>query len=710
MKISLMKLRVMWRRVRRMSSASAAFGAALVETLMRRANPFAPWRERVDWMSDVAAWLRSGKRPARFDENTWQRIRLRRARFLLDWLDSHRDVRRTVQATLRKTLREAAGPGLFCVTGLPRETGFLADLRVRLVGKLLPQPALQKDSSALFAALFPSQEDADWLACLDQRTLARLWRLCADDGIAHGYRQQIDEALTYLVSMIVATGISPEFRQRLEPRIPLLATPFMALQREMQKYLLMSAHDEAALRSVRMLVAVCRAQADRIESHLDEHGVSVGLVYQVERMRAQLTRVARLIDLRATLPDTQSTTQVRALLIDLIAAHHRRRSTEALFSRSFSLLARKMIERHADHGEQHAVRDRSRYLAMLRAGCRGGVVAALIVLAVSLAGNAGGPRFFDGLLASTIYAVGFIAISSLGGALAASQPATTTPLLALKLRAIDPVDLNEPVAETAALMRSQTATMAGNLLAVIPIVAVMAVLTKFAVGEPLLRTNDALEALRDLSMFGLAPLAAAFTGVLLWLSSVAAGFADNWFALRRLRDVLAHERRLVAVLGAKRSGRIAGWLERHFAGIAGNLSLALLFGLTPVLARFFDAPLDIQHVTLGAGQLIAANVSLGWSATATSEFWQALGGVFLSGILNVGVALACALAFALRAANVAPRLRRQVFGAVLRRFAASPGLFLLPQRPSAEVTILPFARRSERSEQSERQRNSGSGR
>ena len=197
------------------------------------------------------------------------------------------------------------------------------------------------------------RQDADWLLELDPQTLSRLWKLGADDGIAHGYRKQIDEAMLYLVTMVISVGISPAFRQRLEPRMPLLATPFMALRRELENYLVTNERDEGALRSVRMLIAVCQAQTDKIYAHLDEYGVSVGLVYNVERMRAQLTRVARLLDLRNTSHVEEGSGQVQAVLVDLIVAHHRRSSIRELVNRSFSLLARKMVERNASHGEHY---------------------------------------------------------------------------------------------------------------------------------------------------------------------------------------------------------------------------------------------------------------------------------------------------------------------------------------------------------------------
>jgi hypothetical protein len=143
--------------------------------------------------------------------------------------------------------------------------------------------------------------------------------------------------------------------------------------------------------------------------------------------------------------------------------------------------------------------------------------------------------------------------------------------------------------------------------------------------------------------------------VLLWLASLAAGFADNWFALRRVREVVSNHRRLVHGLGAMRAQRCAAWLERNVATIAGSLSLALLLGLAPVVAAFFSLPLDIRHVTLAAGALTAAVFSLGWETLMTPAFWLAAGGVAVTALLSVAVAFACALALALRSRDLPRR-------------------------------------------------------
>lgn len=673
MKIVFLKIVAFWRRFRGDPTANPHLHyAPQVEALMRRANPFAAWDERANWMIDCVDWLRHEPKMA-------GRPRQQRICFLLDWLDEHREVRRLVQTTLQKTLREASGPELFSATGLPQEPAFFSELNERIARKILPRAPANMDLSALFTAMFPKEADSDWLRGLGDEILQRIWKLAADHGIAHAYQKQIDEALTYLVTLVISVGISPAFRQRLGAKLPLQATPFMALRRELEKYLMASVHDSSALRSVRMLVAVCQAQTDKIYAHLDEYGVSVSLVYRVERMRAQLIRIGRLIDLRAASCDGEDAVQqqAQALLGDLISAQHHRSSVRRLAGRSFSLLARKMVERNAEHGGHYRARDRAEYRVVLRSGVIGGAVIALAVIGQLLLSSVNLAHFFEGAFVALGYALALLTVAAVGGTLAAQQPAVTAPALAARMGALDTVaGLRGLLTEVAALLRAQVAALGGNLLTVIPLVAGLALALTWWHGGVVLDVTQAHAELQRLSLIGPTPLFAAITGVLLWLAGLSAGFADNWFAVRRLRQALAQHRRLVYIFGAARTERGAAWLERNLSCIAGNLALALLLGMTPVLARFFGVPLDVRQVTFAAGALAAAAANLGWQVLLTPEFWLASAGIGLTGVLNIGVAFACALALALSARDVPRQRRRLVLRVLLRRMWAAPGFFM----------------------------------
>jgi site-specific recombinase len=704
MKMFFLRAWAIWRRFRRGSPAKRQLQyASQVESLMCRANPFAAWHERVNWIADVAEWLRHEPRSPQREDGAWRRARHQRTRYLLDWLDAHRDVRRLVRTALQKTLREAVGPELFAGAGMPAQPAFLGALWERIARLALPRPPARRDLTALLLALFPERADAEWLLGLDAPTLSRLWRLVADDGISHACLQQIDEALLLLMATVLATGLSPEFQARLLPRMPVRASPFMALRRELERYLASSPNDAAALRGVRMLIAVCAAQTDKIYADLDEHGVSLDLVYHLERMRAQLTRMSRLIDVRSA---SEGEGAAQSLLGELLRLHHAQNATLAgLPTRGFSLLARKLVERHARHGDIGIARDAAQYRGMLRSGVIGGGVCAALLLAHRLFPDVAHPQFFDGLFAAANLGLAFLLISALGGVLAARQPAVTAPALAARMGALDTSDgLRALHAEVAMLLRSQAAAVFGNLLGLAPALLAGAGLA-WLFGASLVDAQGAREEIGALSLVGPTPLYAIFTGVLIWLAAVVASLADNWFALRRMREALASHRRLVYALGSLRARRFAAWAERHVAQVAGNLALALLFGLAPAVAHFFGLPIELRHVTLAAGRLLIAAGAIGWRIVLEPAFWLALAGVLAAGLFNVATAFGCALWLALQARGLPTPARRRVLRAVLRRFLAAPSAWLLPRRGEPPAV----ARRVQVDEEGESRRRRGQG-
>lgn len=696
MKFLLLKIAVIWRRFRHGKNVAEQLGdVPHIETLMQRAKPEMSWHERASWMVDVADWIRHQPKVSLRDKATWNEIKRQRVTDILDWLDANRDVRRTVQNTIQKTLREAQGPELFSMTGLSLRGAFFGEFLERITHRVVPKTLSQADASTLFMAMFPDPEDAQWLLTLDHATMGRLWRLAADESVSHMYWQHVDDALLYLMTDVVAEGISPAFRQRLEPNMPLKASPFLTLRREMEKYLLLPVDDQGAVRGIRMLIAVCRAQTDRIYAHLDEHGVSVNLVYRIERMRIQLTRMGRLVDLRSCGAQSAVAGHVQTLLADMVSDYRKRFSVRDLIRRSFTLLGRKIVERNTGHGAQMVARDVQGYRTILKAGCKGGAVLGFIALLKYIwaytgwfnFGSGDNAYFFEGVLVSAQYVVGFWLVSAVGGVLAATQPAVTSPLLAAKMGSLDTTDgVRSLMSEVVWLLRSQMAAMLGNIIAIVPAAIVVAGAFYLVVDAPMMDYERATSALDSLSVMSLTPLYAIVTGILLWFSATIAGVFDNWFALHRLKEALHHHRRLVYVLGAARAERFAQWCERHVALIAGNLSLGVLFGMTPAVMEFFGVHLEIRHIALALGKLMAAVSSLGWETVTTNAFWMAIAGIVAIGIINVGVAFACALILALRARNVPAKLRYLVYRRVMRVLTTKPQTLFRIRQKQAHVT------------------------
>jgi site-specific recombinase len=173
---------------------------------------------------------------------------------------------------------------------------------------------------------------------------------------------------------------------------------------------------------------------------------------------------------------------------------------------------------------------------------------------------------------------------------------------------------------------------------------------------------------------------AALTGVLLWASSVAGGWLENFLVYRRVPEALAHHRALRRLLGEGGARRLADGVLHAASGVGTNVTLGLLLAAVPGVGGLFGLTLDVRHVTFALGSLALAGASLGSAEVLQPGFLAALAGVGLAGLLNFTVSFALALGVAARARDVPLREALPFLRAVASRFFRHPRSFFLPPR------------------------------
>jgi site-specific recombinase len=191
--------------------------------------------------------------------------------------------------------------------------------------------------------------------------------------------------------------------------------------------------------------------------------------------------------------------------------------------------------------------------------------------------------------------------------------------------------------------------------------------------------HHAREVLHSLRLYGpLVPMAAA-TGVVLFASSLMAGWAENFFVLHRIDSAIRYNPRITAALGVARAQRWAAFLRAHISGLAANISLGMMMGLVPVFTAFFGLPIEVPHVTLSTGQIAVAAATLGPEVLKSPLLWWSVAAIPILGLLNVGVSFFCAFRLALRAHNVSGVDRARIRVALRARLRKRPMSFLLPE-------------------------------
>ena len=660
--------------------------------LLNAADPKASLPERHLWLIRLLEWLRHAPLEAPGETTATPRPLLR-LRHLLGVLDRHPEHHERVRELLRRIWAEVDNAALLADFGFAPRMDLWGELGRRIRSRVLPLTPATTDLGELFALLFPDKNDAAWLLAIDDATLQRLRGYVAPERGSLVWRNPFLDAIVFLASAVRASGFAPALRQRMSTEL-LADQPFRQLARVAEQFgdhaQALSADpatsgratpaSEAALlqeaQYLRALLDQCRRCAESVHEHLEAHGVSVDVVFEVDQLRERTRRIDALL---TCVISREPAREITRLIAELVHTADARRSIRGLMANHYSLLARKVAERSAETGQHYITRNREEYGQMLRAAAGGGAVLAattfikFAVLALALS------AFWGGFWAGVNYAASFVLIQLLHFTVATKQPAMTAPAMAEKLADLSSDEHVEGfVDEVAQLIRSQAAGIFGNLALVTPIVLALQLVWQAAFGAPLVGHHDAQYVLESISLLGPTALFAALTGVLLFASSLIAGWVENWFVWHRLDSAIAWNPRIVARLGATRARRWGAYWRANISGFASNTSLGLMLGILPVVALFFGLPLDVRHVTLSTGQLAAAVGAEGFGLMRHAPFWWCVAGIAVTGVLNLTVSFFMAFRVALRSRGIRLIDRSRIYRAIRARLWRQPLSFIWP--------------------------------
>lgn len=665
------------------------------EALLAGLDPDAGQAERHLWLIALIEWLRGPEAdvPAT----------LKRLGALLDAAEADPGWLARWQLWWRRLRQDLDLAPLLADFGFASQSAFMTELGHRIRRKLLPSSPVTSDMSELFGLLFHDPLDARWLAALPARQLEQLGTLLGSEpepsaapgdrpaSRLSGWEQTLMDALSFCIGQISATGFRPELRSRMSVEAR-QARSFQDLPMALENFRraaatqgLDSAEARAQLPELHRLLDEARQAAYSVYAHLEEHGISVGIVFRLRQLRERVLRATTLLD--CLLAEQRPRTTAR-LIAHLVQVGHESRSIRALISTSTQLTAARVAERSAESGEHYITRNWDEYRDMLLRAAGGGAVMGFTTWFKFLLGGLALSAFWGGLAAGLNYGVAFVLIQLLHLTVATKQPAVTAPAMVAKLRDLRSREgVLRFVDEVAHLFRSQVAAIIGNLALVIPVVALISTALWLTTDAPMLTPEKARYVLDSHQLLGPTLLFAAMTGLLLFASSIIAGWVENWFVLHKLDSALAYHPAITRRLGKRLAQRCSHFMRTHVSGLAANISLGLLLGLVPAVAGFFGLELEVRHVTLVTGQLTAAVMALGWTVLLEPDFWSAVAATLLVGPINLAVSFYLAFRLALKARSVSDVNRQRIQGAIRHRLRRAPLSFLWPVSAQQETQV-----------------------
>ncbi len=573
--------------------------------------------------------------------------------------------RRRFVGALGVVLKSTRGVKLFGEIGLPNDRGLLAETTDRLARRFLPEPPALHELWMLAGHILRKVEDLEWLGAAADPLLHRL--AAVGGAVWDPLRVSIHDAIALIATRIAALGMTEAFRTRAVAGA-IRESPLFRLTRVQPP-------------EMPALIEETRRHLEQVRESLEDHGVSIEVVYSLDSIERGLARIELLLPFIDPNDSLEPTYEIRAVIAAVGRGLVGGRSFVQLMSDNLRLLARKVIERAGRTGEHYVTSSRREYWGMLGSAAGGGFLTLGTAAAKFLIKWGHWPLFVDGLLSSIDYAASFVVMQLLGFTLATKQPSMTAAALAGTIRdRSGPGRLDELVRLIARIARSQFAAAVGNVSAVIvAALAFDALCRRFGDG-PFLDAATSQGVIASFDPFGSGTIFfAAFTGVLLWVSSLFAGWFENWVVYRRLPEAIEHHR-LGKRVGRERMAKMARFLEHQASGLGGSIALGTLLGMVPVFAKFVGLPLDVRHITLSTGSLTLSMSSIGVDGAGWGPFLSACLGIAFMGLLNFGVSFALALVVALRARDVPRGERRTLPGAVLRHFIRRPLAFFYPPK------------------------------
>ena len=623
-------------------------------------------------------------------------IRNMRVGVLLTELSRDPEFAQIFQTALRESLEKGSILHLLCAAGLPREHGFYGDLVERLLGFALPQSPVPNNVSDLLSHLFPLPDDGAWIRSWGAAEFAALRHLVGTSVLSDGEinltsSPELPSSFKALAAAVVSCAFSDDVLRRLrsfekgpELFVELLDATTNFVNRlqdfshDSEKLAALLADGETFIRSV----AAARARSNQVLTKMESSGASLPLVYRLERILALLDRMERLANL-VTAKDRSVALQ--SLVAHLVEGIHSDRSVRILLQRNLSLIARNIVQRISESGETYIARTYAQWKAVLR-GAAGGGALTCFTGAIKLAiGAAAFPPLFSGLASSLNYAISFVVLQFLHFKLATKQPAFFAGAIAAKISRTSSRSASRSsddlINEIKFIARSQTAAFAGNLVFVVPTCLLFDLIWVLCRGHSFLDLTEARKVFESMHPFTSGTIwYASITGLILFASSLAGSWFQNFLNNRGVPEGVMHSRWMIRTFGQQRADVLAVAISQASGGIGTSVALGFMLGFVPILGVVAGLPLDVRHVTLSMAQLTLAIASPGIVGFELSTTLWGLLGIVVIGIANFAVSFVLGLWLALRSRGLMLPDALAILRIAARAFTRQPFEFFVPKR------------------------------
>lgn len=572
-------------------------------------------------------------------------------------------------------------------SGYHRSDSFIQELYDRIKEKLIPDSPANESLNVLISSFFNGSDSSLAVDSINEQVFSDFLKHFEDqETLIENLRKALLEAACRLATNILNLTI------QIHKNNPLTNKKLYELYEFKLSKQLMLTHQ--ALESGELTLLRAHENLFNLMNKIEEHigksqnftnavGINTEMVYRFELQKKQIQRLKILVNLIYNQNDYAK--QLRLLISHLIIDTHQQQSLSYFFYENMHHLVERIVQSNSDIGEHYITYNWKQFIKMFFSAAGGGAITVLTVFAKIILAKFFHVGFIKGFLEGTNYSLSFLAIKFTGCTLGTKQPSATAPYIAKALK----TSTREAKRTTVALLRTQWAAVLGNVVVVFPISLGISFLLN-QIGYPIFTPEAAHESMSSLYFFGPTPIYAAFTGVILFMSSIMSGWFENFYVMNRLDQRLRTNKRLKILLGNERLSKWCNKVTPNVTGISSNITLGFMLGLVPQIIKFFGIPFEVRHVTLSSGQLGAAipqaiNHGMSWM-----DLLNAISGIAIAGILNIAVSFALALLVASFATDIRFSRLMDLIKWGLKIVFTKPWLLVVPESNDPEKRSLNY--------------------
>lgn len=622
-----------------------------LHSILVELNPENTFEHRMEFMAKLVDWTKTPVTVGN-EVKDYHASRNLRIKFLLQFLDRHEEV----APYFFRTFNELMGRGkiirLLCITGVSDNNGFFSELTDRAIMKILPVAFKEKDLVEVCRFLFKESADVIWFEQYAENIFEPFMQVAKKyDVDFDNIKYDLEDALIILGSHIASLGVSRQIRRHLQ-HSELSDSSFVRLS--------MSINRLDTPDNILKELVECRKRIIQVRESLEASGVSVNLIYMIEKLESFINRVEYLLHLRY---NPINSSLLSKFIGKLIEDEHKNMGIREFIQHNIHLLTRKIVERAGDKGEHYIADSAKDKRELFVAASWAGVLTAFTAVFKYWIGAARLPYFFEGFFFFINYAISFLIMQQWHLALSSKQPAYTASALSKKFEQFKVTrELSDIIHEVKKINYSQFLAFLGNCLWVVPLVYLFDLISKYSFGHSIVSEKDAYLIINKHSIFTSLTIAyAALTGILLWASSVAAGWTENWIIYRNIHILLSKSKTLKLILGKEKTHQFAEGFPALISATVGSLSIALFLATPVIIGKIFGIPLDIRHVTLAAGTVTMAISSISPGLDLWYIYVDMIISVLVIGALNFGISFYCAIRMAATAREIDVKYLKTIF-------------------------------------------------